>query len=123
METMNGKAKRTFFSYLMISVKGFCMGAADVVPGVSGGTMAFILGIYEELISAIRSFDIDFINFSLVTGESASDVMVFFPWTYSRFHLCRKQIYRALEYKCRHLHIIRDSPLIYSCRNCSHVYP
>ncbi len=32
------------------------MGAADVVPGVSGGTMAFILGIYEELIDSIRSF-------------------------------------------------------------------
>ncbi len=33
------------------------MGAADVVPGVSGGTMAFILGIYTRLIDAIRSFD------------------------------------------------------------------
>ncbi len=33
------------------------MGAADVVPGVSGGTMAFILGIYAELIAAIKSFD------------------------------------------------------------------
>lgn len=33
------------------------MGAADVIPGVSGGTMAFILGIYEELIAAIKSFD------------------------------------------------------------------
>ena len=33
------------------------MGAADVVPGVSGGTMAFILGIYEELLNAIKSFD------------------------------------------------------------------
>jgi putative membrane protein len=34
------------------------MGASDVVPGVSGGTMAFILGIYEELIDAIKSFDL-----------------------------------------------------------------
>ncbi len=34
------------------------MGAADVVPGVSGGTMAFILGIYEELLNAIKSFDL-----------------------------------------------------------------
>ncbi|MFT4580778.1 MAG: putative membrane protein [Gammaproteobacteria bacterium] len=33
------------------------MGAADVVPGVSGGTMAFILGIYTQLIEAIKSFD------------------------------------------------------------------
>lgn len=34
------------------------MGAADVVPGVSGGTMALILGIYRELIEAIKSFDV-----------------------------------------------------------------
>lgn len=39
------------------ALKGFCMGSADVVPGVSGGTMALILGIYERLLKAIRSFD------------------------------------------------------------------
>jgi putative membrane protein len=38
-------------------LKGFCMGSADIVPGVSGGTMALILGIYERLLGAIRSFD------------------------------------------------------------------
>ncbi|TVQ09045.1 MAG: DUF368 domain-containing protein [Balneolaceae bacterium] len=38
-------------------MKGFCMGSADVVPGVSGGTMALILGIYQRLIYAIKSFD------------------------------------------------------------------
>lgn len=43
--------------YFMLALKGFCMGAADVVPGVSGGTMALILGIYRELIDAIKSFD------------------------------------------------------------------
>lgn len=48
---------RTGRAYVGLALKGFCMGAADVVPGVSGGTMAFILGIYEELIRAIRSFD------------------------------------------------------------------
>lgn len=41
----------------LIGIKGFCMGMADLVPGVSGGTMAFILGIYERLLAAIRSFD------------------------------------------------------------------
>jgi putative membrane protein len=55
---MQGKIKRSFGAYLLLTSKGFCMGAADVVPGVSGGTMAFILGIYEELIDAIRSFDL-----------------------------------------------------------------
>ncbi len=38
------------------------MGAADVVPGVSGGTMAVVLGIYQRLINAIRAFDIRFIQ-------------------------------------------------------------
>ena len=38
---------------LKLIVKGFFIGSADVVPGVSGGTMALILGIYQQLISAI----------------------------------------------------------------------
>ncbi|MGE4553045.1 MAG: DUF368 domain-containing protein [Desulfovibrionaceae bacterium] len=41
----------------LLGLKGFCMGAADVVPGVSGGTIAFITGIYDDLLAAIRSFD------------------------------------------------------------------
>jgi uncharacterized membrane protein len=41
------------------------MGAADIVPGVSGGTMAFILGVYETLINAIKSFDITAIRKAL----------------------------------------------------------
>lgn len=45
-------------SRLLLFAKGFCMGSADVVPGVSGGTMALILGIYQRLIEAIRSFDL-----------------------------------------------------------------
>ncbi len=44
-------------SRLKLVAKGFCVGSADVVPGVSGGTMAFILGIYPQLINAIKSFD------------------------------------------------------------------
>jgi len=53
---------RTFTAYIGLTMKGFCMGAADVVPGVSGGTMAFILGIYEELIKSIKSFDLIFLK-------------------------------------------------------------
>lgn len=62
---MNSK-NRSFRDYIVLGVKGFCMGASDVVPGVSGGTMAFILGIYEELIDAIKSFDLKSLQF-LVT--------------------------------------------------------
>ncbi len=46
--------ERTLRDYAGVAARGFAMGAADVVPGVSGGTMAFILGIYEELIESIR---------------------------------------------------------------------
>ncbi|MDM8568109.1 DUF368 domain-containing protein [Thiotrichales bacterium HSG1] len=48
-----------------LAIKGFCMGAADVVPGVSGGTMAFILGIYAQLLAAIRSFDLIWLKYVL----------------------------------------------------------
>ncbi|MCX8066794.1 MAG: DUF368 domain-containing protein [Anaerolineae bacterium] len=41
--------------HVAIFFSGFLMGTADVIPGVSGGTVAFILGIYEELIDAIRA--------------------------------------------------------------------
>lgn len=46
---------RTPVQYVYIILKGIAMGAADVVPGVSGGTIAFISGIYEELISSINN--------------------------------------------------------------------
>lgn len=46
---------RSAGDYAGLVARGFCMGSADVVPGVSGGTMAFILGIYEELIDSIRA--------------------------------------------------------------------
>lgn len=47
-------SQRTVGSYLLIAAKGVAMGAADVVPGVSGGTIAFISGIYTELLTTIR---------------------------------------------------------------------
>ncbi len=53
---------------LFTAVKGFCMGAADVVPGVSGGTVAFILGIYPQLLAAIRSFDVAWLR-ALLRGD------------------------------------------------------
>lgn len=53
--------ERTFKDYLFITLRGIAMGAADVVPGVSGGTIAFISGIYKELIDSINK-----INFTAV---------------------------------------------------------
>ena len=67
---------RSLRGYLVLTAKGFCMGAADVVPGVSGGTMALILGIYEELIKSIRSFDLSFLRlaFSLKVKNALDHV-------------------------------------------------
>jgi putative membrane protein len=44
--------------YILTALKGMGMGAADVVPGVSGGTIAFISGIYEELINSLKSINL-----------------------------------------------------------------
>jgi|TARA_B110000879_G_scaffold14362_1_gene17757 putative membrane protein len=49
---------RSILQYLMLSVRGVAMGAADVVPGVSGGTIAFITGIYEELIESLNNINL-----------------------------------------------------------------
>ncbi len=43
--------------YGMVALKGIGMGAADVIPGVSGGTIAFMTGIYGELVDSIHNFD------------------------------------------------------------------
>ena len=50
---------RNIKDYLVIGLKGMGMGAADVVPGVSGGTIAFISGIYEELLGSISNVNLD----------------------------------------------------------------
>ena len=42
---------------IMVAVKGACMGAADVIPGVSGGTIAFIMGIYDEFVGSLASIN------------------------------------------------------------------
>ena len=49
---------RTPKDYLLLVLKGVGMGAADVIPGVSGGTIAFITGIYEELINSIKAINL-----------------------------------------------------------------
>src|SRR6056297_3467602 len=63
--------RRSFIDYLIITAKGLAMGAADVVPGVSGGTIAFISGIYEELISTISGVNISLLKTWKEEGFSA----------------------------------------------------
>ncbi len=63
--------QRSFKEYLIISLKGIAMGAADVVPGVSGGTIAFISGIYEELLESINAVDFNALKVLKSTGFKA----------------------------------------------------
>ncbi|MCB0736928.1 MAG: DUF368 domain-containing protein [Bacteroidetes bacterium] len=51
--------------YIMLFLKGMAMGGANVIPGVSGGTIAFITGIYDRLIDALKSFDAEAIKLLL----------------------------------------------------------
>ncbi|MBL1142637.1 MAG: DUF368 domain-containing protein [Proteobacteria bacterium] len=95
-------------SRLKLIAKGFCVGSADVVPGVSGGTMAFILGIYPQLIDAIKSFDSEWLrmilslnikgiinrphfSFLIPLGIGAITALLFFTRVLSLPHLIRTQ--------------------------------
>ncbi len=49
--------QKYFRNYLVLTLKGFAMGAANVIPGVSGGTIALITGVFEKLIHSLRSID------------------------------------------------------------------
>lgn len=62
---------KTKKSLLGIAARGLAMGAADVVPGVSGGTIAFITGIYDQLLKSISAFDLSLINLFKQEGLKA----------------------------------------------------
>jgi len=63
---------RHFSQYLILFFKGLAMGAADVVPGVSGGTIAFVSGIYIELIDTIKSVNIQALRVLKSQGLAAA---------------------------------------------------
>lgn len=65
--------ERSLKEYALLVLKGMGMGAADVVPGVSGGTIAFIVGIYDELINSIKSINKESLKL-LFTGDRKSVV-------------------------------------------------
>jgi putative membrane protein len=67
-------------NFIILAMKGFLMGAANVIPGVSGGTMALILGIYEELINAIRSINLKFVR--LITIFNIKEALSSVSWPF-----------------------------------------
>jgi putative membrane protein len=79
--TKRPAVSRSLKDYLGLVGRGFVMGAADVVPGVSGGTMAFILGIYEELIDSIRSL-VNPAAFKLLLQFKIKAALDLLPWKF-----------------------------------------
>jgi putative membrane protein len=77
---MKENDKTTFKEFPSLIAKGFLMGAADVVPGVSGGTMALILGIYQRLLTAIKSIDTQAIK--LLLSFKLSNFLAVFHWKF-----------------------------------------
>ena len=68
-------------AWLVIFLKGLLMGSADIVPGVSGGTMALITGIYERFVSALSSINFGFITLGLRgDGEGARESWRSIDW-------------------------------------------
>lgn len=65
---------------VQIFFKGFCMGMADIVPGISGGTIALILGVYEDLIEAIKSFNINCLK-AVLRGHWR-EALALVPWRF-----------------------------------------
>lgn len=63
---------RSTKEYILLIFRGMGMGAADVIPGVSGGTIAFITGIYEELIDSIKSVNKQFFKVLFTSGIGAA---------------------------------------------------
>ena len=57
--------------FFLLMLRGIAMGAADVVPGVSGGTIAFITGIYEELVDSIKSINLEALRLLFRKGVPA----------------------------------------------------
>lgn len=62
--------ERTPAGYAGVTLRGLLMGGADVIPGVSGGTIALIVGIYHELVASIRSIGVDAVKL-LMKGRFA----------------------------------------------------
>lgn len=79
-ESSSPKDSTTFKEAPFLALKGFLMGSADIVPGVSGGTIALIVGIYERLLNAIKSVNGNFLKlfFTFKWKEAFKELHVFF---------------------------------------------
>ena len=62
---MNKKKSKSIIKSIDFFLRGFAIGSVDVIPGISGGTVALMLGIYEKIINSIFNIEFGIINFIL----------------------------------------------------------
>lgn len=79
---MSGNVPRlkTYWDWLSLFLCGICMGIADIVPGISGGTVAFIMGIYDNLLASINSFNAS--AFKMICRFRFKDFLLTVAWQY-----------------------------------------
>jgi putative membrane protein len=90
---------------LNLALKGVCMGSADVIPGVSGGTIALITGIYENLIGALRSIDMNVLQKILafdIKGAVAEIHLRFLLTLFSGIVVAILSLARLMNYLLHH---------------------
>ena len=75
---LTSRSRQTFLSTARYFLSGFAMGSADLVPGVSGGTIALVLGIYEKLIKSIKLVTHD--TLKLVFKLKLKEAFLSVPW-------------------------------------------
>ncbi len=88
-----------------LALKGLCMGSADVIPGVSGGTIALITGIYEDLIGALRSIDMKVVQKLLaldIKGVAANVHVRFLLALFSGIFIAILSLARLMNYLLHH---------------------
>ncbi len=70
----------SWFFLLRVYLVGFCMGVADLIPGVSGGTIAFVCGVYDRLLEGIKSFDLT--SLRLLRERRWAELRDRIPWLF-----------------------------------------
>ena len=104
--------RRKLINYIVISLKGMAMGAADVVPGVSGGTSAFISGIYEELLSSISSINFTTLKLLKTNGIKAA-------WKAARLSHLNLIVYKMVYFSHRRIPVMTGIRILLKNRKFS----
>ena len=82
---MNKKKSKSIIKSIDFFLRGFAIGSVDVIPGISGGTVALMLGIYEKIINSIFNIEFGIINFILKRKDKSSAHLKKLNWKFIIF--------------------------------------